>query len=162
MISLIRCDDRLIHGQCMVRLVQHFKLNHIIVIDDLTATNSILKSVFEKSAMPGMKISVYSHDNCAESLIEAIDSKMSVMIVFRFPTTIKRIFELVPDLPKSVMVGPVQMRAGCKEVQLGTYLSLEELEIVKDFVENKGVDIYFQVIPDQKRLSWNDVKNKVS
>ena len=162
MISLIRCDDRLIHGQCMVRLVQHFKLNHIIVIDDMTASNSILKSIFEKSAMPGMKISVYTHENCKEGLVEALSSKMSVMVVFRFPTTIKTIFDLVPELPKSVMIGPVQMRNGCKEIQLGTYLSQEEIEVVRHYVENEGIDIHFQVIPDQKRLSWNNVKDKVS
>ncbi|MDD3924079.1 MAG: PTS sugar transporter subunit IIB [Erysipelotrichaceae bacterium] len=162
MISLIRCDDRLIHGQCMVRLVQHFKLNQIIVIDDMTATNSILKTIFEKSAMPGMKINVFTHTNFKEALEEALTSKMSVMVVFRFPTTIKTIFEQVPELPKSVMIGPVQMRNGCKEIQLGTYLSAEEIEVVKEHVEQKGIDIYFQVIPEQKRLSWNDVKNKVS
>ena len=40
MINLIRCDDRLIHGQCMTRLVQHYFIKNIIVIDEFTATNT--------------------------------------------------------------------------------------------------------------------------
>ena len=39
MINLIRCDDRLIHGQCMTRLVQHYFIKNIIVIDEFTPTN---------------------------------------------------------------------------------------------------------------------------
>ena len=35
MINLIRCDDRLIHGQCMTRLVQHYFIKNIIVIDEI-------------------------------------------------------------------------------------------------------------------------------
>ena len=161
MISLIRNDDRLIHGQCMTRLVQHFKLAHIIVIDDMTATNSILKMVFEKSAMPGMKINVYTHDACAEPIKEAMQDNVSTMIVFRFPTTAKVIFDKVPDLPKSVMVGPCQMRDGCKTVQNGTYVSPEEIEVIRELVEDRGIDVYFQTIPDMPRLSWNDVKGKL-
>ena len=43
MINLIRCDDRLIHGQCMTRLVQHYFIKNIIVIDEFTATNPTMK-----------------------------------------------------------------------------------------------------------------------
>ena len=43
MIVLIRCDDRLIHGQCMVRLTTHYKLAHIIVVEDKTAQTPILE-----------------------------------------------------------------------------------------------------------------------
>jgi mannose/fructose/N-acetylgalactosamine-specific phosphotransferase system component IIC len=87
LISLVRNDDRLIHGQCMVRLVQHFKLSRIIVVDDMTATNSILKMVFEKAAMPGMTINVYTHENCIEPIKAAIVDNVSTMVVFRFIPT---------------------------------------------------------------------------
>ena len=47
MINLIRCDDRLIHGQCMTRLVQHYKINHIIVVDEFTANDPTMKMVIK-------------------------------------------------------------------------------------------------------------------
>jgi len=50
-IVLVRCDDRLIHGQCMTVLVKGNQIERIIVVDNLTASNSILRSVF-KAAVP--------------------------------------------------------------------------------------------------------------
>jgi len=162
LISLIRNDDRLIHGQCMVRLVQHFKLTRIIVVDDMTASNSILKMVFEKAAMPGMTINVYTHEESIEHIKAAVVDNVSTMVVFRFPTTAKYLFDNVPDLPKVVMVGPCQMRPGCKTIMNGTYVSDEEIEVIKELVEERGVEVYFQVVPDMPRLDWKDVKNKLA
>ena len=142
--------------------VQHFKLNHIIVVDDMTATNAILKMVFEKSAMPGMKIDVFTHQDCVQPIKEAMNDNQSTMVVFRFPTTAKVLFDSIPELePKSVMVGPCQMRDGCKTVQNGTYLSDEEIKVVQELVEERHIDVYFQTIPDMPRYSWSDVKAKL-
>lgn len=161
MINLIRCDDRLIHGQCMTRLVQHYFIKHIIVIDDFTAKNSILKMVFEKSAMPGMKNEVFTQEDAIEPIKAAIKDNVGTMIVFRFPTIAKHIFDSVPDLPKMLMIGPVQKRNGCVTVQDGTYMTKEEVEVCRYLAEEKQVDVFFQVVPDMKRLDWKDVKNKL-
>ena len=106
MINLIRCDDRLIHGQCMTRLVQHYFIKNIIVIDEFTATNPTMKYVVEKIAMPGMKNEVYTVDQAADPIREAINSKVGTMIVFRFPAIARTLFDQVPELPKSLMIGP--------------------------------------------------------
>ena len=93
MINLIRCDDRLIHGQCMTRLVQHYFIKNIIVIDEFTATNPTMKYVVEKIAMPGMKNEVYTVDQAADPIREAINSKVGTMIVFRFPAIARTLFD---------------------------------------------------------------------
>ena len=49
MIKLIRSDDRLIHGQCVTQIVKLYAIQHILVIDDFTATNPFLKRIFEKA-----------------------------------------------------------------------------------------------------------------
>lgn len=49
MLTLIRCDDRLIHGQCMTVIVKAYDIEEIIVVDNFTATNSVLKTVFQNS-----------------------------------------------------------------------------------------------------------------
>ena len=41
MLTLIRCDDRLIHGQCMTVIVKDYDIERILVVDDFTATNPI-------------------------------------------------------------------------------------------------------------------------
>ena len=41
MISLVRCDDRLIHGQCMTKIVKDYDIKKIMVIDEFTALNPV-------------------------------------------------------------------------------------------------------------------------
>ena len=58
MIKLIRCDDRLIHGQVIVRVISSFDINKIVIVDDFTASNEVLKSVFALATPPPVS---YTH-----------------------------------------------------------------------------------------------------
>ena len=160
MINLIRCDDRLIHGQCMTRLVQHYFIKHIIVIDEFTATNSTMKYVVEKIAMPGMKNDVHTVEEAIDPIREAIADKVGTLIVFRFPTIARILFEQIEELPKSLMIGPVQKRDNTMTVQDGTYLTAQEIADM-DVLDAKGIEIFFQVVPDMKRIEYKDFKNKM-
>ena len=160
MMNLIRCDDRLIHGQCMTRLVQHSFIKNIIVIDEFTATNPTMNYVVEKIAMPGMKIEVYTVDQAADPIREAINSKVGTMIVFRFPAIARTLFDQVPELPKSLMIGPVQKRDNTITVQDGTYLTKEEIADLDD-LNSRGIEIFFQVVPEMKRIEFKEFKNKI-
>ena len=123
MINLIRCDDRLIHGQCMTRLVQHFGIKHIIVVDDFTAKDPTMKAVIQMIAMPGMKNEAVTVEDSIEPIQKAIKDKVGTMIVFRFPMIAKTLFDQIDNLPKSLMIGPVQKQTDqAVTVQAGTYL----------------------------------------
>ena len=161
MITLIRNDDRLVHGQCMTRIVQHFKLQRIIVIDDATANNSILKLVCEKAAMGNYKIEVFSSENYHDAVKQAIKDNLNTMIVFRFPTVAKMIFDnLGEELPKQMMVGPCQVTDGAIEVNTGCFVSKEYADIFNYLHDNYGVETYFQPTPDMKRVDWENIKSK--
>ncbi|MDI9539902.1 MAG: PTS sugar transporter subunit IIB, partial [Bacillota bacterium] len=60
------------------------------------------------------------------------------------------------------MVGPCQMRPGCKTVMDGCYVSEEEIKVLRELAEERGVEVYFQAVPDMQRLDWKDVKNKLA
>ena len=160
MINLIRCDDRLIHGQCMTRIVQYFKINHIIVIDEFTANNPTMKMIIEKIAMPGMKNEVFTFENAIEPIKAAMNDKVGTMIVFRFPTIGKQLFDAIDDLPKSFMIGPVVKRDDTVTVQEGTYLSQEEIDACA-YLAEKGVDVYFQTVPQMKRIEFKEFQSKL-
>lgn len=162
MITVIRNDDRLVHGQCMTRIVQHFQLKHIIVIDDATAANSILKLCVEKAAMGDYKIEVFSTSNFADALKVAIADKLSTMVVFRFPPIAKLVYDAVKGegLPKELMVGPCQVTEGSKEVNTGAFVSKEYAEVFNYLESTYGVETYFQPVPDMKRVDWKNIKSE--
>ena len=71
MLTLIRCDDRLIHGQCMTVIVKAYDIEEIIVVDNFTATNSVLKTVFRTAVPPHMKADVFTVDDSLPKIKEA-------------------------------------------------------------------------------------------
>lgn len=159
MINLIRCDDRLIHGQCMVRLIPDFKIKHIIVIDDFTASNPTMKMVIEKIAMPGIKNEVFTVANAVEPIQKAMADNVGTMIVFRFPEIAKELFDKIADLPKSLMVGPVQKQSDdAVQVNIGTFLNTTQFTALKYLKNDKSVDVYFQTVPEMKKVSWEEVE----
>lgn len=161
LINLIRVDDRLIHGQCMTRLVPHYSIKHIIVVDEFTANNSIMKMVIEKAAMPGVKNEVFNVVGCYDPITKAINDPVATMIVFRYPQIAKDIFDHVEGLPKSLMVGPVQKKDGATTIIDGTYCSKEEMKVFDYLEDNHHVDVFFQVVPDMKRTEWKDIRNTI-
>lgn len=162
MIVLVRNDDRLVHGQCMTRIVQHFQLQHIIVIDDGTANNSILKLVCEKAAMGNYKIEVFSTQNYADAVKTAATDKLNTMIVFRFPPIAKMVYDTLAgeNVPKEMMVGPCQVTEGAVEVNTGAFVSKAYAEVFNYLLDTYGVETYFQPVPDMKRVDWKDIKSK--
>ena len=55
-VVLFRCDDRLIHGQCIVRVINDGKINKIILVDDYTASNPIMVNIYKMSVPPTTEI----------------------------------------------------------------------------------------------------------
>ncbi len=162
MINLIRCDDRLIHGQCMTTLVQYYHINHIIVIDETTATNAQLKMLIELLAMPGKKNEVFTLDDAIEPVKAAINDNVGTMIAFRFPEVAKELFDRVEDLPKKLMIGPVvKTDDNDVEAQIGTYLSQAQIDALSYLADEKGVEIFFQTTPEMKRTEFADFKAKI-
>jgi len=159
-ISLVRCDDRLIHGQCMTRIVQHFFIKEIIVVDEYTAANSLLKSIFEKAVPPGMKAKVVTINEAIELLPTCMANDISTLVLFKTPLVAVSLFSALKDLADSMMVGPVAMKPTAVEMQKGTYLTPPEMEAA-DQLEEMGVTVFFQVVPGQKRFDWKDLRTKV-
>lgn len=160
MINLIRCDDRLIHGQCMTRLVQHYAIKHIICIDEFTANDPTMKMIIEKIAMPGMKNEAVTLEQSIEPIKAAIKDNVGTMIVFRFPVIAKELYDRIEGLPKSLMIGPVVKRDDTFTVQNGTYLSQEEVDALT-YLDEKGVEVFFQTIPEMKRIDFKEFKSKI-
>lgn len=161
MINLIRCDDRLIHGQCMTRLVQHYGIKHIIVIDEFTANNPTMKMIIEKIAMPGMKNEAVTLEDSIESIKKAMHDHVGTMIVFRFPLIAKELFDRIEGLPKTLMIGPVQKQSeDVVNPQAGTYLTQSEMEAL-NALDESGVEVFFQIVPDMKRTDFREFKKSL-
>lgn len=159
MIKLVRCDDRLIHGQTMTVVVKVNHIQNIIVVDDLTAKNSILKAVFKTAVPANMNAGVYTVEESIPKIKEALENDKETLLLMKTPITYKELLDRIPEIPLELNVGPVSKRKGTIEVHSCAHLLPEEAEAVKDVVA-RGAHVYFQQIPSQPLVEWEDVKNR--
>ena len=70
MFSLFRIDDRLVHGQTMIKLLPNYPCDGIIIINDEIAENAQMKSIYQ-SVLPGnVKLHVFKFENAVKKLNE--------------------------------------------------------------------------------------------
>ena len=149
MISLVRCDDRLIHGQCMTVIVKAYDIQEIIVVDQFTATNAVLKTVFKTAVPPSMKADVFTVPDALPKIREALDNNVRTM----------ELLKAMEELPKELNVGPMTKRKGSVAVHPAINLIAEEAEAVKEAV-SMGAHVFFSQVPEQGRIEWDEVKDK--
>lgn len=89
MVVLVRCDDRLIHGQCMTVIIQHYAVKRIIVVDDFTANNPILKTVFKSAAPPSIETDVFTVDASAAKIASALSDDVRTLVLMKSPLVYK-------------------------------------------------------------------------
>ena len=159
MICLVRCDDRLIHGQCMTVIVKAYDIQEIIVVDEFTATNAILKTVFKTAVPPSMKADVFTVPNAIPKIQEALGNEVRTMVLMKSPVVYVELLKAMEELPKELNVGPMTKRKGSVSVHPAINLIAEEGEAVKEAV-SMGAHVFFSQVPEQGRIEWDEVKNK--
>ena len=159
MIALVRCDDRLIHGQCMTVIVKAYDIKEIIVVDEFTATNAILKTVFKTAVPPSMKADVFTVPDALPKIKEALTNDVRTMVLMKSPIVFVELLKAMEELPKELNVGPMTKRKGSVAVHPAINLIAEEAEAVKEAV-SMGAHVFFSQVPEQGRIEWDKVKDK--
>lgn len=155
MIALIRCDDRLIHGQCVVRILKDFSIDRIIVADDFVAQNATLKTIFELAAPSNVNTDILTVADAATLASAYVDGDERVLLLMKSPVTAARLFSECVGLPKELNIGPMGSRKDAKKVTMYCYLTQEEADAAKQ-LSDAGVRVYFNQVVGQPTVEWAD------
>lgn len=160
MICLVRTDERLIHGQCMQFIVSDYQIRRIIVVDDMTATNPILKSIFQTAVPKTITANVYTVAESVSVIEEAKTDDVNTLLLMKNPRTYLKLLDLVKDLPMSLNIGPQMAKNGIKCVDYAT-LHPEDVEACKQLTE-KNVRVYFNSIGASGHVvEWKSIASKL-
>lgn len=162
-LSFVRIDDRLIHGQLVTRWSGEFRCDGIIGIDDKVAHDPVLSNVMRGAAPVGTKVWIFDVKNALEKLEKIIASEKQYFIIARTPITLKRIiekgFSLKNGNQNKINVGPMSAKEQTVTVAPNACVLPEEAEAF-EFLEDKGFDIEFQLVPDNQAIKWTSIKRK--
>ena len=153
MISFVRVDDRIIHGQIVTRWSKEFPCDGIIAVNDKAATTPVLKQSFKAST--DKKVLVWTMEHFLEKAQTVLDSEKRYFLITKNPVDMKKI--LVDH--KRVVIGPCNDRPG--SIKLGQNQSLiqEEAEAC-EAMTNAGYDVYFALLQETAIGSWPKFRSK--
>lgn len=158
-ITLARIDDRVIHGQTTTRWTKARPVQGILVVGDDIAKDELRKKVL-KAAAGNLKLGVYTVEQSKESVPKGKESKKDFFLISNSPQTFAEMVRLGIDFGKKLNVGPMNTRAGAKV--LGRTVAIDEKDYEAfEYMEQQGIEIGFQLLPDDESKNLEIVKSKI-
>jgi len=143
----VRIDDRLIHGQvCTAWLHAYSNVTHVLVVDDFTAKDPFMQTMFELLIPKGISIEIKSTQDAIAKFKAGLD-KPTMMIV-KNPAVINDLINAGVDIEK-FNIGGMGMSGKRYKFYRNISADDEEREILKN-LNAKGVKIEIQIIPEQE------------
>lgn len=159
-ISFVRVDDRIIHGQVVIRWLAERQADGVIAVDDVAAKNPIIAKAL-KAAVPGpLKAFVMTVSHTAERWQDIVKSPKRYFLIAKSPATLVRLYQAGADLPsqqQSLDVGPMSVRQGARKVGPNANITEEDMKAF-EFLIDHGMTVYFQLVPDSKKTTWEEAK----
>lgn len=160
MISFIRVDDRIIHGQIVTRWSKEFPCDGIIAVNDKAATTPVLAQSFKAST--DKKVFIWTMEHFLEKKEQVLKSEKRYFLITKNPIDIKKILVdegFVPSDVKRVVIGPCNDRPGATKLGQNQSITQEEADAC-EAMTNAGYDVYFALLKETAIGSWPKFRSK--
>ena len=155
MISFVRVDDRIIHGQIITRWSKEYPCDGIIAVNDKAATTPVLKQSFVAST--DKKVFVWTKEHFLEKAQTVLDSNKRYFLITKNPVDMKELLvdnKFVPSDVKRVVIGPCNDRPGATKLGQNQSITQEEA------MTNAGFDVFFALLEETAIGSWPKFRSK--
>ena len=153
---MVRVDDRLIHGQVLTQWVSTINAQKIVVIDDEISKDKMRKNILKFAAPDDIKISILSAERAVEVWNKNKFGHFNVLVLFRDVNMIRKCKDLGLVFP-DISLGQMSIIDDRKQIYRQLGLSEAEAQTLLD-LEKEGLNIYFQMIPTDKKESLEMIK----
>jgi len=154
LVSLIRIDDRLIHGQVTTAWLRVYDANIIIIANERVANSPVYKSIFSVATVPGKEIVLLSPEDAADR-IKNSENKDTFFVITPSPIDVVKLIKYGIEV-KKINIGGLQGRPNTRKLAKVVYATPEE---EKAFIELKNlkVEMEVQMVPTD-RVAYLDLK----
>lgn len=154
MITFIRIDDRMIHGQTCTRWALEYPCDGLIAVNDAAASNPVLKAAY-KGAAPDKKTFVWTLDAFREKAQKVLESDSRYFLITKNPVDMKKILVDMGFKPgmDRVIVGPCNDRPGATKLGNNQSITQEEAQALED-ITNAGYTVEFALLKEKSIGEW--------
>lgn len=159
MISMIRIDDRLIHGQVAVMWSKQLGINRIVVASDKIATNEIQVNALKMAAPAGIKAFVLPIQKAADLINDPRAASMKILVLSNNPKDIYEVLQKINEKPLLNLANYGRIGGALSEKERITdtvYITGEDKKILKKIFD-MGYDFEYQPLPNDPKQSLKEL-----
>jgi len=154
-LTLIRLDDRLIHGQVVVGWGHALGAERILLVDDHVAATEWERDLYRVGVPPGMEVEFTSVADAGEALNRSADSSERTIVLMADVDTLIKVCASC-SMVRNVNVGGLHEREGRKQRLPYVFLSDDEAARLKE-LRDSGVEVTVQDVPTTKPMPLSDL-----
>lgn len=161
-ISLVRIDDRMIHGQVVMMWTKYYQGDAIVVLaDDIVMNDPLIKKVVQQAGYAvGKKVYLFGVDEAVEKLPKVIASDKHYYLISKKVHELAEVRRAGIDFGSEIIFGTASKGKGNIEVYNNIYLSEEDVKDC-DYLDSQGIALRFKLTPDERGTTWKEVRKSI-
>lgn len=149
-IALVRIDSRLVHGQVIEAWLPFTGASKIVVVDDVAASDFMLKEVMKMAVPPDIDLSCASvKDFISGRWVRETGSKR-VLVLCRDLKVAMSIIKRVPGILK-INVGNLHYETGKRQISSTVFFDSDDEKIVRELTR-LGVEVDVKAVPSDRKI----------
>lgn len=154
MISMMRVDDRLIHGQVAVMWSKELGVQRIIVASDTVAANSIQVSALKMAAPSGVKAAILPIEKAVGILNDPRSAEMKILVISNNPEDLLKVASQIQERPVLNIANYGRIGggglSGKTKLSESVYITEHDREVIGQISE-LGIEVIHQPLPSDTR-----------
>ena len=129
MITLLRVDHRLLHGQVAFSWTQYVGADCILIANDSVPGDELRKTTIKLAKPPSVKLVIKNINDSIEAIKSGVTDKYNLFIVVESVNDAWRIASAIDEI-KSINLGGIKAKEGSKNISKAINLLPTEIEPV--------------------------------
>ena len=159
-LSLVRIDDRFIHGQILESWVPYLHANGVVIANDNMASDEFQKTIMAMALPDRMTFKVSRVDYAATLKDDpALDGKSVLLIVSSF----KDAYSLYNNglVFKRLNIGNIKAKNGDYQLSFSVWVDHKDIEII-EYLIAKGVYVGVQSVPRERDIDVSTILDVIT
>ncbi|MEW6040911.1 MAG: PTS sugar transporter subunit IIB [Elusimicrobiota bacterium] len=154
-ITLIRIDDRLIHGQVVEGWLRHLNVNCIFVANSAVANDEMQCSLYNISVPSGVRVECFPVERAVPELLSGSLQDYSVLVLVSSPQDALTLVKKGLRVP-SINVGGMHYSPGKQQLMKSFSVNESDVEALIE-LSRYNIELEGRVLPQDERVNILEV-----
>ena len=156
MISFVRVDNRLIHGQVVEAWLPHLKVARVVVADDEAAASPLIRAAMGLAVMSSVEEQIAPLGEV--DFPKLVSDPRKTLVLLREVEAVVLAHKSGMPVPH-LNLGNVHYASGRRQVSPSVFLSAEELRELESLAK-EGAEIEARGVPTEKPITLSEITER--